>query len=397
MIRKLLVLVALVELALPASGARRVTVAELEQTVTTIHGVPDANAARYLSELELTERLSTSRLSSLEASLPGEKARQALMMLADASAFLGPPASEIPAMPAPDLAAQRQILGVTVDSIAETVQKLPNFFATRITTNFEDTPPALRPDAFPYGAVTSPTAFQPLHTVDTSSVTVLYRDGHEVVDAGTVKIGKAQPAAQRLTTAGVFGPVLITVLVDAAESKKLAWSHWEQSTNGPEAVFSYAVPREKSHYTVSWESAPTDRTMACTGRAQSFSEVVAYHGEITIDPVRGTILRLLLAADMKPDEFTLRSGITVEYGPVEIGGKSYFVPVKSVSSTLAHSLMGVSFLGCAQLRAMPSLKTSLNDEVFEQYHMFRADTRVLAGNEEDQPENHPPASTPQLH
>ena len=32
------------------------------------------------------------------------------------------------------------------------------------------------------------------------------------------------------------------------------------------------------------------------------------------------------------------SGIVVEYGQVNIGGKPYFLPVRSVTSSLAHSL-----------------------------------------------------------
>jgi hypothetical protein len=392
--RKLGALIALVGMASPAFAAKRVTVAQLEQTLAAVHGGPDADAARQLSDLELTERLSTAQLSSLETGLPGEKARTALRMLADASAFLDPPAAEILALPAPDLATQRQILDLTVNYVTETVHKLPNFFATRITTSFEGAPEVQSSGAISTVGMASFTAHQPLHPVGISRVTVLYRDGHEVVDAGPEKTRKAQPAAQRLTTAGVFGPVLVTVLVDAAQSKKLAWSHWEQGATGPEAVFSYAVPREMSHYTVNWESLPADQSKGCITRTQSFSKLVPYHGEIAVDPVSGTILRLVLAADMKPDDFTVKSGIAVEYGRVEIGGRSYFGPVKSVSSTLAHSPLQMDPQGCLWNEALPGLKTSLNDVVFEDYHMFRAETRVLAGNEGDQQENDPPVRKP---
>ncbi len=60
---------------------------------------------------------------------------------------------------------------------------------------------------------------------------------------------------------------------------------------------------------------------------------------MAIDPASGTILRLMLLADLKPDEFApAGSGIVVEYGQVNIGGKPYFLPVRSVTSSLAHSL-----------------------------------------------------------
>ena len=90
--------------------------------------------------LELTERLSTAKLDRLAVDLPGQKSRQALMILADASAFLNPPAAETPNQPAPDLATQRKILATTVNYVTRTLQQLPNFFATRGTSSFEDTP-----------------------------------------------------------------------------------------------------------------------------------------------------------------------------------------------------------------------------------------------------------------
>ena len=42
---------------------KRITVEELEQVLTAAHGKPDAEVAQVLSGMELTERLSTVRLS----------------------------------------------------------------------------------------------------------------------------------------------------------------------------------------------------------------------------------------------------------------------------------------------------------------------------------------------
>jgi len=398
--RTLTLLLIIAGCAVPAFGAKRVTVAQLEQTLAAARSEPDAEVARQLSDLELTERLSTARFESLETNLPDEKARQALMILADPSAFLDPPAAEIPAAPAPDVAAQRKILGLTVNYVSQMTHQLPNFLATRVTTSFEDTPAMQRLGAISSQGMASATAYQPLHLVDSSSVTVLYRNGHEVVDTGVVQNKKQPPTARTLTTAGVFGPILATVLVDAAQSKKLAWSHWEQGATGPEAVFSYAVPKEKSNYTVTWDSVADQDVLTwshleCSLQLHSFSKLVAYHGEIGVDPASGTILRLELVADMKPDDFTVKSGIVVEYGQVEIGGKTYFGPVKSVSSTLAHSVQPTEIQGCYGLEVLPNLKTSLNDVAFRQYHVFRADATVLTEEEARKLENQQPLVPPE--
>jgi len=51
--------------------------------------------------MELSERLSSPRLQKIQADLPGEKSRTALLVLADASAFLQLPAAEISTTPPP--------------------------------------------------------------------------------------------------------------------------------------------------------------------------------------------------------------------------------------------------------------------------------------------------------
>jgi hypothetical protein len=75
--RALAVLLTLAGFVLPAYGAKQVTVDRLEQTLAAAHGLPDAEVAMQLSDLELTERLSTAKLDRLETDLPGEKSRQA--------------------------------------------------------------------------------------------------------------------------------------------------------------------------------------------------------------------------------------------------------------------------------------------------------------------------------
>jgi VWFA-related protein len=265
------------------------------------------------------------------------------------------------------------MLALTVNYVGKTIPQLPNFLATRVTTSFEDTPLQQHVNS-------SPTPYLPLHSVGNSSVTVSYRHGHEAVDTVTAKDKKPEG----LTTWGVFGPILGTVLEDAARSK-LAWSHWEQGASGPVAVFSYSVPKDKSHYTVDYccvaEEGQADRHNDVDLRP--FSQIVAYHGEIAVDPASGTILRLMLEAEMKASDPVAKASIVVEYGPVEIGERTYFCPVKSVSSTLAQTLQFAQSYLLPVANTLQPLKTMLNDVAFEQYHLFRADARVVDGDAAD--------------
>jgi len=134
--RKLVLLLLLAGISLPAFAVERITVEQLEKLLTAAHGKQDAKVAQQLSGLELTERLSMAKLSQWEAGLPGPQSRRSLVLLADVSAFLDPPAAEIPATAAPDFAAQRRIIALTVDYASKTIHQLPNFFATRDTVRF---------------------------------------------------------------------------------------------------------------------------------------------------------------------------------------------------------------------------------------------------------------------
>jgi len=71
-------------------------VEQLENTLAAAHEKKDQEIAKRLGGMELSERLSSPRLQKIQADLPEKKSRTALLVLADASAFLQLPAAEIP-------------------------------------------------------------------------------------------------------------------------------------------------------------------------------------------------------------------------------------------------------------------------------------------------------------
>ncbi|MGB9032066.1 MAG: hypothetical protein WCC27_18225, partial [Acidobacteriaceae bacterium] len=326
MMRKLLLFCLLAQVALPAFAVRRVTVAQLERLVAENHAKSDAKIAPRFYDLELTERLSPAKLAALEAALPGPESRRSLVALADQAAFLDPPPAEIPSAAPPGPDAQRRMMASAVDYAAKTMHQLPNLFATRDTIHFEDSP-AVQKEIGEENVSGTFTPYQPLHPVSRSTVAVLYRDGQEVVDAPN----SAHPTSSSLTTKGEFGPILATVLGDAAQGN-LAWSHWEQGPAGLQAVFRFVVPRPDSHYQVEF----------CCIDDAVFRRFSGYHGELTLDPATGTILRLTLIADLAKSDPVVKANIMVEYGPIELGSRTYICPVKSVSLFLApEQLPGV--------------------------------------------------------
>jgi hypothetical protein len=327
-------------------GAKLVTVAQLTEIVANAKGKDNSGTAKEIEHLRLMERLSSTNLAALSAELPGTKSKNALMAVADASVFLEPPANENPNEPIPDMAERDQIVTMAVDYLKEINPKLPNFYAKRLTTSFEETLSPKDEDGSDKKGV--------LHPVGKYTATVYYREGKEVVQEGGAR-------EHGLITRGIFGPILSVVILDAAHSHTTQWSRWEEGPNGTMAVFQFQVPRTASNYEVS-------------DGVFGMMDLTAYHGEIGIDPSSGTILRLTVEADPELGSAMERADIMVEYGPVEIGGKIYTCPVRSVSYSVGTVYVPVSFdLGTSSKRN----SARLNDVVFSDYHVFRSEMRVV--------------------
>jgi hypothetical protein len=350
------------KLDLQNKSSTATTVEDVQRILAEDKGKPDAEVARQLSGLELTQKMSSAELKSLEQSVPGTESRWALVALADASEFLSPAAADVLSQAPPDLSEQRRMIALVVEYVGKTVPKLPDFYATRTTILFE-------------GLENWSPATARFHNdsswrqVGGSAVVVAYRDGKEVVDPREWGEHPSHPEGPGMRIRGTFGPILSVVIFDAADGE-MTWDRWERGSAGTLAVFRYRVPQERSHYSVGFRGRSSDERDA--------EQATGYHGEAAIDPASGTILFLTVQADLPLGSPVLRSDIMVEYGPVEIGSKTYTCPVRSVSIGLdSMEFMGVYPFG----RPTPtSHVTLLRDVTFGDYHLFRADARILTGN-----------------
>ncbi|MGO8758477.1 MAG: VWA domain-containing protein [Terracidiphilus sp.] len=369
----------LLSFALPVFAARPVSVEQLRQQLLTFSAKRDAEAARQIADLKLTERMTRDQESELEKTLPGEKSRQALLAVVDQSAFLSPPAQQTPQKPAPDLAEQRRLMAQVVNYVVKTVPKLPDFLATRTTIRFADSPQRLD---------SSLTRYEPLHVEGADRAQVGYLDGREVAD-NEAKGAKDAAARRGLQSWGEFGPILSTVLLDAAQNK-LAWLRWELAGAETLAVFSYSVPKERSHFEIDYCC-----TTGPAGESRAFHAPAGYTGEMAVDPDTGTIYRLEIEAEFKAGEPITKAEIAVEYSPVEIGGKTYICPVHGIALSLGQSLaeekqqlVPTAPIGMRGAASAPvavytgtepaaAEQTLLNDVTFTQYHVFRSETRIV--------------------
>jgi hypothetical protein len=393
-IRKSLVGLGLFSVCLIAGAQNAVTVAQLEQTLAADHGKSDKELAQQIGKMELTQRLATAHAALLQADLPGEKSRLALEAVADASAFLALPAAEILPTAPPDRAAQKAILSRAIDFVLSTVPSMPHFFATRETTRLERVKPEreVTLDTAETSADSSPK--EPFHLVDTSLVTVEYREGKEVIENPDEK--KKGERNNGLNNWGEFGPLLGLVMSDILAGR-IGWLHWEQGADGPVAVFRYKIDR--SHYIVRYCCLPDPDP-----KKRNLETVPPYDGEIAIDPKTGSVLRLVLETELDRNLPIKRDDVMVEYGPVQIGGVSYICPLKSVSIT--HEVSALNFMSSGIAPALrggsksihivePAETTAINDVAFTHYHRFRAELRLVPENpDESTPEITPPSKPP---
>jgi VWFA-related protein len=355
----------------PRVPDRRVTVHELEQIVDTANEEHDGELAKQLTGLELSERLNSSLLSLWKDRLRGKKSTAALVVLADESAFLDPPASEILSDPAPDLDTQRQMLSRTVKYLKEVLPKLPDFFATRTTTEYQQPSPK--------SGDTWKTALadQSLREAVTERATLRYRNGHEEQDAEK-KNGSPSARKKDLNFIGVFGPILGSVLVDATRGDSmLIWSRWVKGEQGREAVFRYIVRAENPHYNV---------THCCLVGGNTFLTSPRYLGELAIDPGTGAILRLTMESEpgwirepnLNPVLPVKGAAMMVEYGPDEIGGKRYICPLRSVVVMRVRTVTTLTIWD-QTFDIYAPYEMLLNDIAYKDYHKFGSEARMLSG------------------
>jgi hypothetical protein len=366
---------------------RAVTVAQLEQFLAAHSGAWDKSLARQVAAMKLTERLSDAEGARLEKMLPGKRSRLALMAVADESAFLDPPPSEIPNLPPLSGAEQATLISKTVAYATQVMHQLPNFFANRTTVWFVGTPTAITPalhKALFEANVRQPNSDDRLATTGTTRATVFYRNGRE---------GYMNPAQEReecnhqigSNAWGEFGGVLGRV-AQATTHGTVAWSHWEQGTDGPLAVFTYQA--EQSY---KFPAFCPDQTPIPPVQVQA-------HGAIAVNPANGAVLRVTemwrytVAPPGGWQPFTQEQDTAVEYAAQRIGETTYLCPQRSISlvrypymppaagilGLLYFSSNGLDLKSRFGLAAEPIIE-NVNDITFTDYHLFRATVRILPG------------------
>jgi hypothetical protein len=192
-----------------------------------------------------------------------------------------------------------------------------------------------------------------------------------------------------LVSSGEFGSELATILLDV-EKGNITWDHWEQTSAGLTAVFHYTVPPEAANYSVDFccvrqfeNGGPHPKWTIHLPRVgdipNSYRGTPAYHGDLYLNPSTGTVLRVTLIAELKESDPITQVASSVQYGPEEIGGKVFVLPLQGLVVSSFRSYPANS----------GSIKTILRINVtsFANYHRFGSTVRILPAAPDPKREN----------
>jgi hypothetical protein len=333
-----------------ADSQTPVTVAQLREYLSSKHvaQASDAEVADRLGSVLLTEQLTTMTLNEIQArTVLGPRATEQLALLAAESILKVPPATELPSLVAPDLASQREIAGRAVAYVDQAVHHLPDFLATRVTISFDDMQRPSRKGSRPKAV---------LHFMRETRHEIAYRNHQE---ASTAVADDDQPSLQEVfSTWGEFGPVLNMVLSPSFKDS-LVWNRWQKDQDGGiVAVYRYTVPRAASHYAID---------LCCYVH---FHDRPGYHGEIYIVPSSGAIERITAAPEYGDDAPIEFSGIAIQYGHVDLGGRMYICPIRSVGISAIRIPDSTSDSGFVTTRFVNMVR-------FVNYHKFGSSSRIV--------------------
>lgn len=349
----------------PAWCAKKMTVADLKQTLETMHqqGKSDQEVADALKQVELTEELTRSVMNSLVDNVPGKLSTEQIYVLEARSANLAPPASDIPTAAAPDAAAQKAILDKAAGYVEKTYDALPALSATRTTLRFQDNVEAAPASSGMHSSATDVSTgsgfvqpYQFVHYINSTDTRVTTDHGAELAPK---EKDKTPWGANKMIALQDPDPSLGNVFREAQSNGSINWVRWETIDGKQIAVFSYSVPKKKAHLEVNvccfpeveqagvanFQSASVGSARGSGGGGAKgnfqtntsydvhFKQNVPYHGEFFIDPDSGTVVRMIAVAELKPSDVVHQDDERIDYGPVTVGGKSVIVPVRTIINT----------------------------------------------------------------
>ena len=304
---------------------------------------PDAEVAKYLLRMKLTNRLDNSTVEELRSLGAGPKTVAALRSMVDASAKLpevpsaAPAAPPPPPAPPPDSVEQGKIIEAAREKALDYTKALPNFLCLEVVRRAFD-----RNTNHAAGS-------EQWSSDDTVAMRLSYFEGKEdykvVMVNNTAALGsKTFEQLGGVRSQGEYGSMLKQIFIPESEAR-FEWARWATLRRRKMYVFSYDIDQPHSQFSITWEK--SDKT------------VPAYRGLVYIDVETKKVMRITQEAyDIRPD-FPVRDAREVlDYDFQQIGDTEFLVPLKVVMTSRTTKYL------------------SKNDIEFRLYQKFGADAVI---------------------
>ncbi len=332
-------------LCLAASG-QQLTVNQMVSFVKSSLklGHKDKEIAKYLKQVQLTEKLGPGVIETLQAEGAGPRTVEVLRELQEASNRLPDvrPAvkKEKPTLPPPSPEEQERIIRQVRDYAQNYTRQLPDFICTRVDRRYAD-----------------PSGTEFWHKMDTVLSKVSYfdqKEDYKVVLVDDRPVNLAMHEVGGSTSTGEFGTMMKEIF-DPESDTTFQWERWGKLRGKICHVYNYFVRQEKSRWTISFE--------------QTMRTTPAYRGLIYVDRGNLMVLRIVLEAINIEPAFPVQEARTVlDYDMVELSGNSFMLPLKF------------------EMRMRQGKMLVKNEVEFRMYNKYTADAVISFDVPEDLPD-----------
>jgi hypothetical protein len=302
----------------------------------------DGDLAQTLHRLDLKWRLDNRTAEELESEAPGPESIAELERLRDISRDkplpMVPPWFASP--PEPKLEELRGVLGEARRKALEYTLGLPDFVSTETVRRYDD------------DAVWGHSA-----AIDTLTLQLTYFEHKEKYRLTAVdgrKTGLSYESLSGAWSKGEFGSMLLEVFSPTSQAE-FRWSNWTTLRHRTAYVLSFRIDAKNSSY----------RLVASGNRGSNVTATVGEHGLVYIDRETRDVIRLDSQADSIRGDFPVAAAThTLDYGPVEVGGRSFLLPLHAETRMM--------------LRDRRALKR--NEIEFSDYRKFTGETSISFGD-----------------
>jgi hypothetical protein len=277
----------------------------------------DAELAKYLAKVKLTERLDDRTIEEMQGLGIGAKTLLALQALRDRTKDLmaaKPVVPQAPPMPIPPPSSEEQaaIIADVREYALNYSKNLPDFICTQVTRRYAAPMPGTRWG----GSAMSEPRWQAEDVLQIRLSYFQQQEKYTVVLANNSIVNKDYEQMGGSKSFGEFGSMLREIFEPNTEAR-FEWDHWGTLRGKRVMAFAYHVSQSRSQYHLVVEDA-------------KLSIITAYRGLVEVDPDTHVVMRVSTIAENIPADFPIRKAEDVlDYDFQELSGNTFLLPLKS--------------------------------------------------------------------